>query len=188
MLPPTEGESAPGCSSSPIVPILSTRSHHPPRRQNGELAQSRLELSRERCGKGGCVKAMFDHIRVPLARSALAACVLLHAAAVAHAFQPQVARLTVLERGVRLDCKHGVDPRAWPTRKAEAETYLRHQADRLRETGLPLERRTLAADPTAQTIAFAPSNMVADLLAAEAQRGSGHRASLAPTRGWQLER
>ncbi len=87
--------------------------------------------------KGGCVRAMFDNILVPLDRSVLAECVLPHAVAMARAFQSQVTLLTVLERGTRLDCTYGVDPLEWRIRKLEAESYLRSLADRLKKRVCP---------------------------------------------------
>jgi len=105
--------------------------------------------------KGGCVRAMFDNILVPLDRSVLAECVLPHAVAMARAFQSQVTLLTVLERGTRLDCTYGVDPLEWRIRKLEAESYLRGLTDRLQETGLPLKKQTLEGEAAEQIVDFA---------------------------------
>jgi nucleotide-binding universal stress UspA family protein len=97
---------------------------------------------------------MFDNILVPLAVSVLAECVLPHAVAIARAFQSHVPLLNVLERSSGADCANRVDPVEWLIRKAEAESYLRSVADRFRETGLPLDSRTLEGRAAEQIIAF----------------------------------
>ena len=101
---------------------------------------------------------MFDNILVPLDRSDLAECVLLHAVAMARAFQSEVTLLHVLEQGTRLDHTYRVDPLEWRIRKLETESYLRSMVERFQETGLPLQQRMLEGEAAEQIIDFAQSS------------------------------
>lgn len=76
---------------------------------------------------------MFKRILVPLDQSAVAECVLPHAAALAHAFQAQVTLLHVLDHGATPDQILQVDPFDWHLRSVEAEAYLERLCNDLNE-------------------------------------------------------
>ena len=98
---------------------------------------------------------MFKRILVPLDESALAECVLPHAAALAHAFQAQVTLLHVLDRGSTPDQILQVDPFDWHLRWAEMEAYLERVCNNLNEAGVETDTVLLEGRAAAGMIDYA---------------------------------
>lgn len=102
---------------------------------------------------------MFKKILVPLDGSDLAEGILPHVRAMATAFGASVTLFHVSEA----PSLSTVSPLDWHLRKAEAEAYLREQADSLRQAGLPVDSALLEG-PVAERIVEYADRQQADLI------------------------
>lgn len=103
---------------------------------------------------------MFERILVPLDGSALAECVLPHAAALARAYNSEILLLRVQDPANSLTRPRPVDPLEWQFRKAEAETYLQEIAGRLQATGVQARNDLLEGRAAESIITFAHNHNV----------------------------
>ena len=95
---------------------------------------------------------MLDRILLPLDRSALAECVLPHAAAFARVFNSKLTLLHVMETSQHAYWRNAVDPLSWEVRKAEAKNYLHGLALRLQSVGVSAEEEVLDGEVAIQII------------------------------------
>lgn len=98
---------------------------------------------------------MIDHILVPVDGSALAECVLPHAAAMARAFDARITVLRVVERESDGEEADVVDPLNWHIRKAEAEAYVDEVVSRLQEIDLRAGKVLLEGSAAERIVGFA---------------------------------
>lgn len=115
---------------------------------------------------------MFDHILVPLDRSALAECALPHAAAMAHLFDSRMTLLHVLDAPRRVGALVSADPLDWQLRRAEAESYLHGIAQQLEETGVSVDPQLAEGDAAEQIIELSQASN-ADLILLSSHGYSG---------------
>ncbi|MBN2004050.1 MAG: universal stress protein [Anaerolineae bacterium] len=97
---------------------------------------------------------MFDHILLPLDRSALAERVLPHTIAIARAFGSQITLLSVMVTPCEARWRRAMDPLNWQIRKVEAQTYLQEVALCLQEIGLHAETCILEGAAAEQIAGF----------------------------------
>lgn len=117
---------------------------------------------------------MFNKILVPLDGSALAECVLPHAAALARSSGAEVILLRVLEQNSPSDQARPVDPLSWRFRQVEAKTYLEEVGRRLREAKVtgPIETVLLEGQAAERIVKLAHERSV-DLIALSSHGRSG---------------
>lgn len=115
---------------------------------------------------------MFDHILVPLDRSALAECVLPHVGAMAGAFGSRITLLHVIEARQDAGIATPINPLEWQFRRSEAECYLLEVAQRLAGEGLIVSQR-VAEGPAAEQIVDVAHAEHADLILCSSHGHSG---------------
>ena len=115
---------------------------------------------------------MIDHILVPVDGSALAECVLPHAATLARAFEARITVLRVVEREPNGEGGRAVDPLNWHIRRAEAEAYVDEVVSRLQEIDLRAEKVLLEGSAAERIVAFAHNEGV-DLIVISSHGQSG---------------
>lgn len=115
---------------------------------------------------------MFEHLLVPLDRSALAECVLPHVSAMAHGFGSRVTLLHVIDAPRYVESALPVNPMEWRLKRAEAQCYLSDIARRLEGEGIAVASR-LAEGPPAEQILDVARNEGADLIICSSHGHSG---------------
>jgi nucleotide-binding universal stress UspA family protein len=115
---------------------------------------------------------MLNKILVPLDGSALAECVLPHAAGLARTMKTTVILLRVLAQDHHTDPLQAVDPLNWHLRKAEARAYLNDIRDRLQQTGIVAEVVVLEGSPVDRIVEYARERLV-DLILLSSHGYSG---------------
>jgi nucleotide-binding universal stress UspA family protein len=105
---------------------------------------------------------MFNRILVPLDGSALAECVLSHAAAFAQATGVGVTLLRVVEQNTTPDQVESIDPVSWHLRRVEVENYLEDIARRLQaiNPSVPVERVLLEGQAAERIVEFAHDHRI----------------------------
>lgn len=115
---------------------------------------------------------MFSHILVPLDGSALAECVLPHAAAIALAFNARITLLHVVDLPHEVKGEQAIDPLDFYLRKREAEVYLDNISTQMRSANLEVNDVILDGSAAHCIIDFAQNNAV-DLIALSTHGQSG---------------
>ncbi|BCX02273.1 MAG: universal stress protein UspA [Candidatus Roseilinea sp.] len=115
---------------------------------------------------------MFEHILVPLDRSALAECVLPHVSAIARAFGSHVTLLHIIDAPRFTEATPLVNPLEWRLKRAEAQCYLSDIARRLESEGISVASR-LAEGPPAEQILDVARHEGADLIICSSHGRSG---------------
>lgn len=115
---------------------------------------------------------MFEHILVPLDRSALAECVLPHVGAIAQAFDSRITVLHVMEHAGTSDRGGAVDPMRWRVGEMGARSYLCGITGRLQEADLRAEGVLMEGQAAEAILDFAHAQGV-DLILLSSHGRSG---------------
>ncbi len=115
---------------------------------------------------------MFNRILVPLDGSALAECVLPHIIALYKAGNPEVHLLRVLESAPAAQRARPVDAFDWHLYKAEADTYLKNVAQRLRDGGISVQEALLEGKAAESVIHYTQEKNI-DLIVLSSHGQSG---------------
>jgi len=115
---------------------------------------------------------MFDHILVPLDRSALAECALPHAGAMARAFGSRVTLLHVIDAPRFAEAALPINPLEWQLKRAEAQCYMQDIVRRLEGEGIQATSRITEGAPAEQILDVAKAEGV-DLIVCSSHGFSG---------------
>ena len=115
---------------------------------------------------------MFTRILVPLDKSSLAECVLPHAVALSRRLGGRLTLLHVLEPPSNRGASRFVDALGWEIVRAEAQSYLAEQAERLGAAGVAADTAIVEGRPAAAIIDYGLKEQVT-LLILSSHGGSG---------------